>query len=58
MAYTWSDWKFWVLGKNIFDEDLEYVSNSSGKLDSDGELKNAYYVQNGVYVEAGFSYHF
>ncbi|WP_020587264.1 TonB-dependent receptor [Desulfobacter curvatus] len=58
VAYTWNHWKFWILGKNIFDEDLEYVSNSSGKLDSDGEPDNAYYVQNGAYVEAGISYHF
>jgi len=58
VAYTWHQWKFWLLGKNIFDEDLEYVSNSSGKLNSDGDPNNAYYVQNGAYVEAGISYHF
>ncbi|BBO87897.1 TonB-dependent receptor [Desulfosarcina ovata] len=57
-SYTWKAWKVWVLGKNIFDEDLEYASNSSGKLNSDGEPNNAYYVQNGAYVEAGISYHF
>ncbi len=57
-SYTWKQWKFWVLGKNIFDEDLEYASNSSGKLNSDGEPNNAYYIQNGRYVEAGISYHF
>ena len=58
VSYTWKQWKFWVLGKNIFDEDLEYASNSSGKLNSDGEPNNSYYVQNGRYVEAGISYHF
>ena len=58
VSYTLNQWKFWILGKNIFDKDLEYTSNSSGKFNSDGEPNNAYYVQNGRYVEAGISYHF
>lgn len=59
ISYTWNTWKFWILGKNIFDEDLEYVSNSSGRLTgADGDPVNYYYVQNGVYVEGGISYHF
>ena len=58
-SYTWKQWKFWVLGKNIFDEALEYVSNSSGKLTAaGGDPLNYYYVQDGVYVEAGLSYRF
>jgi iron complex outermembrane receptor protein len=58
-AYTWKQWKFWVLGKNIFDEELEYVSNASGRLTgAGGEPRNYYYVQDGVYLEAGISYHF
>lgn len=58
-SYIWKQWKFWVLGKNIFDEELEYVSNSSGRLtEAGGEPLNYYYVQDGVYLEAGVSYHF
>lgn len=59
IGYTFKQWKFWILGKNIFDEPLEYVSNASGRLtDTDGEPLNYYYVQNGVYVEAGINYRF
>ena len=59
ISYTTENWKFWLLGKNIFDEEIENVQNSTGRLTSaDGEPRNAYYVQDGVYVEAGVSYHF
>jgi iron complex outermembrane receptor protein len=59
VSYTKNQWTFWLLGKNVFDEDLEYVSNTSGKLTGpDGEPKNAYYIQNGAYFEAGISYNF
>jgi len=59
VSYSWNQWKFWVIGKNILDENLEYVSNTSGKLTAvGGEPKNAYYVQNGAYLEAGISYRF
>ncbi len=59
ISYAWNQWKFWMLGKNIFDEELEYVSNTAGTLTgADGEPKNAYYVQDGAYFEAGLSYSF
>ncbi|MDY6878949.1 MAG: TonB-dependent receptor [Desulfatiglans sp.] len=59
ISYTTQNWKFWVLGKNLFDEEIENVQNSTGRLTSaDGEPRNAYYVQDGVYVEVGVSYHF
>ena len=48
IAYTWKHWKVWVLGKNLFDEEIEYVSNSSGQLtEANGEPLNYYYVQDG-----------
>lgn len=59
ISYAWENWKIWLLGKNIFDESLEYVSNSSGKLTgANGEPSNAYYIQDGVYLEAGISFFF
>lgn len=59
ISYTWKQWKFWVLGKNIFDQELEYISNSSGRLTApDGEPDNSYYVQDGAYFEAGVSFQF
>ena len=59
VSYNWKNYKFWLLGKNIFDEELEYVSNSSGRLTGANEdPDNAYYVQDGVYVEAGVSLRF
>ena len=59
ISYNWNQWKFWILGKNIFDEELEYVSNSSGQLTgAGGEPLNYYYVQDGIYLETGISYQF
>ncbi|QTA85899.1 TonB-dependent receptor [Desulfonema magnum] len=59
ISYRMKNWKFWFLGKNIFDEEVERVSNSTGKLTgADGEYDNAYYIQDGAYFEAGVSYHF
>ena len=59
VSYSLKNWKFWVLGKNIFDENIERVSNSTGNLtEAGGSYANAYYVQDGVYFEAGVSYHF
>ncbi|MCK5507732.1 MAG: TonB-dependent receptor [Desulfobacterales bacterium] len=59
ISYSLKNWKFWLLGKNIFDEEIENVQNSTGKLtEANGEPKNAYYVQDGAYFEAGVSYHF
>jgi len=59
VSYKINNWKFWVLGKNIFDEEIERVINSTGRLTkANGEYKNAYYVQDGRYIEAGVSYYF
>lgn len=59
MSYRWNQWKFWLLGKNIFDEELEYVSNATGRLTgAGGEPDNAYYIQDGAYFEIGVSYSF
>lgn len=59
IAYTWQQWQFWVLGKNILGEEVEYVSNSSGRLTgAGGEPDNAYYIQDGAYFEGGASFQF
>jgi iron complex outermembrane receptor protein len=59
VSYSWNQWKLWLLGKNIFNEPLEYVSNTSGTLTGvNGDPKNAYYVQDGAYFELGISYSF
>lgn len=59
ISYTWQQWKFWLLGKNVLGEELEYVSNSSGRLtEAGGEPDNAYYVQDGAYFEVGAGFQF
>ena len=59
ISYTWSRFKVWVLGKNIFDEEIERAINSDGELTGpNGEVENSYYVQDGVYLEAGLSINF
>ncbi len=59
ISYVWEKWKFWLLGKNIFDEDVERAYNSTGRLtEANGELQTSYYVQDGAYVEGGVSYQF
>lgn len=59
ISYTIKHWKFWLLGKNIFDEEIERVINPTGRLTGpSGEPDNAYYVQDGRYIEVGVSYHF
>ena len=59
ISYSLKNWKFWLLGKNIFDEEIENIQNSTGQLTAaNGEPENAYYVQDGAYFEVGVSYHF
>jgi iron complex outermembrane receptor protein len=59
ISYCWSKYKIWVLGKNIFDEEVERALNADGELTGpDGEPENSYYVQDGIYLEAGFSINF
>ena len=59
VSYSWKNLKFWVLGKNVFDEELEYVSNASGKLTSAyGTPNSSYFVQDGAYFETGITMNF
>jgi iron complex outermembrane receptor protein len=59
ISYRMKNWKFWVLGKNIFDKKIERAINSTGELTAaNGEPKNAYYVRDGICIETGVSYHF
>ncbi len=51
--------RLWVLAKNIFDEEIEKINNTTGKINIDtGGYDNNYYVQDGAYFETGLSYHF
>ncbi len=59
VSYTLKKWKFHLLGKNIFDEHIEYVSNASGRLtEAYGDPDNSYFVQDGAYFEFGVSFQF
>ena len=59
VSYAWDRYKVWLLGKNIFDEEMEHAYNSDAELTGPGgEPKTAYYVQDGAYVEVGFSIDF
>ncbi len=53
ISYRMNNWEVWLLGKNIFDEEIEAEFNSTGVEDD-----SYYYVQDGAYVEAGLRYHF
>ena len=56
VAYTRDRFKFWILGKNIFDKEIERPLNSDGELtEPGGKPINSYYVLDGAYVEAGMS---
>lgn len=56
ISYNWSNYKIWVLGKNILDEEVERAINTTGQLtEENGTPKNAYYVNDGFYFEAGIS---
>lgn len=59
VSYTWKKYTFWILGKNIFDEKVEKPRNTSGALTAAGCVPaTESYVQDGAYVEAGFSLSF
>ena len=59
VSYSWSRYKIWLLGKNIFDEEMERAINTDGELTgANGNPETAYYVQDGAYVEAGVSFGF
>lgn len=59
VSYSWDKYKVWILAKNILNEDVERAINSDGELTgANGVPKTAYYVLDGVYVEAGISWKF
>jgi iron complex outermembrane recepter protein len=59
VAYAWSKYKLWVLCKNLFDEKIERAINSTGQLTAPGgNSATAYYVQDGIYLEAGLAINF
>ncbi len=59
VSYGMKNWKFWLVCKNILDEEIERPINTTGKLTGlDGEYDNAYYVQDGRYIEGGLGYQF
>ena len=59
VSYSWDTYKIWLLGKNIFDRDVERAINSDGELTgANGTPKTSYYVQDGRYVELGLRVNF
>lgn len=59
VSYAWDRYKVWLLGKNVFDEEMEHAYNSDAELtEPGGEPMTVYYVQDGAYVEVGFSIDF
>ncbi len=59
ISYSLKKWKFWLLGKNLFDKEIERVINATGKLTgANDDYDNDYFVQDGRYIEVGVSYHF
>ncbi|MFH0730978.1 MAG: TonB-dependent receptor [Pseudomonadota bacterium] len=54
VSYSWDKYKLWILGKNVLDEDVERAINTDGELTrANGAPKTAYYVLDGIYIEAG-----
>ncbi len=60
VTYTINNsWEVWLLGKNIFDQNIERVSNTTARINTaTGAYANTYYVQDGAYFEAGLNYSF
>ena len=65
IRYERDRWSLWLLGKNIFDTEIESVYNSNGQLNStaaeiqrNGAYANDYYPKNGQYFEAGVTVRF
>lgn len=59
ISYSLDKYRFWILGKNILNEEIEKPRNTDGELtEANGIPATTYYVQDGVYVEAGFSVSF
>lgn len=59
IVYDWKNWQFWVLGKNIFDRDIERAINSDGELTGpNGTPETSYYPQPGIYLEAGLKFRY
>lgn len=59
IIYNWKRYRFWVIGKNILDEEIETPRNTDGELSGvNGVPITEYYVQDGAYVEVGMSFSF
>ncbi len=57
-SYKLDEWKFWIQGKNIFDEEVNHEYNSAGKEDANGNSISNYFVQDGLYLESGVTLKF
>lgn len=58
LTYDWKDWKFYLSGSNIFDEEHEKIYNGTSKRNATGAPDHSYYPRNGQYIEAGLSVRF
>ncbi|MDD2464340.1 MAG: TonB-dependent receptor [Desulfobulbus sp.] len=59
VSYSWNEYKVWVLAKNILNEEVERAINSDGELTGvGGTPATAFYVLDGLYIEAGISVKF
>jgi iron complex outermembrane recepter protein len=58
LSFTRDNYKFWILGSNLFNKEVESMFNESGKRNSDGTPAHLYYPADGRYIEAGITISF
>ena len=65
IRYDKPSWSIWLLGKNIFDKEIESVYNSNGQLNTsdedillNGPYANEYHPRQGQYFEGGVTLRF
>ena len=59
LFFMWKNWKIWVLGTNIFDREVENISNERGRRNADGTPRHSqYFPLDGRYIEAGVTLNF
>ncbi|MCD4740882.1 MAG: TonB-dependent receptor [Desulfobacteraceae bacterium] len=58
LSFTRNNYKFWILGRNLFNKESESMFNETGKRNADGTPAHLYYPTDGRYIEAGITISF
>jgi iron complex outermembrane receptor protein len=53
LSYTRANYRIWILGNNLFDNEVENEFNEQGKRNADDTPGHLYYPLDGRYIETG-----